>query len=75
MKKNFKLILKIEISPRDKQFIVSDNLFCDYGVGGSLEECFDDYVQTLIERGRIMDDSKHEKRTKELNKYLKISRS
>ena len=69
-KKKFKLKLKVEIASNG-QFIVSDNLLYDYGVGGSLEECLKDYVETLVERSRI---TSHKDQLKILRKYLRIFR-
>lgn len=69
-KKKFKLKLEVEITS-DGHFLVSDNLFSDYGYGGSLEDCFDDYVKTLVERSRI---TSHKDQLKILRKYLRIFR-
>ena len=70
-KKKFKLKLEVEITPYG-QFIVSDNLFYDYGLGGSLEDCLKDYVETLVERSRFEDGSSLKKQQKLLKKYLRI---
>ena len=70
-KKKLKLKLKVEIASNG-QFIVSDNLFYDYGVGGSLEECLKDYVETLVERSRFADSTNQKKQLKVLKKYLRI---
>lgn len=70
-KKKFKLKLEVEIAPYG-QFIVSDNLFYDYGLGGSLEDCLKDYVETLVERSRFDDGSGSKKKGKILKKYIRI---
>ena len=70
-KKKFKLKLEVEVASNG-QFIVSDNLFYDYGVGGSLEECLKDYVETLVERSRFTDSTSQKKRLEILKKYLRI---
>ena len=70
-KEKFKLKLKVEIASNG-QFIVSDNLLYDHGVGGSLEECLKDYVETLVERSRFEDGSSLKKQQKLLKKYLRI---
>jgi len=70
-KKQFKLKLEIEIDSNG-QFLVSDNLFYDWGCGGSLEDCLADYAKTLVERSRITHDSSQKKQLKTLRKFLQI---
>ena len=70
-KKKFKLKLEVGIL-QNGRFFVTDNLFYDYGYGGSLEECLKDYVETLVERSRFADSTNQKKQLKVLKKYLRI---
>ena len=70
-KKN-KLVIKIEVS--DGTFIASVNLFYDYGIGDSLKECWNDYVQSIKERLEITKGNKNKfilYKRKILAKFLK----
>jgi len=49
------------VSCSEPRFIVSDNIFYDYGIGKSLSECLQDYVVTLQERLEIMQDDGYDK--------------
>lgn len=54
-----KPLLKLEVViDENGMFIISDDLFCDYGLGFNLEECLLDYILTLQERYEIVRDIK-----------------
>lgn len=53
-----KLTITVSVA-KEGYFVASDNVFYDYGIGDSLEECLLDYAKTIRERYEITKKHNH----------------